>query len=115
MKKFWRCFVCNDIHYGVKALEICPTCLVKNAYVEISSSEAGQISRPTQTSLDGNDFLRAIQAFAEKNADLMRSYRPVIAPKCGGQLRTPTFFNTETNDVLCGEVEYEKLKEWALK
>jgi thiol-disulfide isomerase/thioredoxin len=51
----------------------------------------------------------------EKNADLMRSYGPVIAPKCGGQLRTPTFFNTETNDVLCGEVEYEKLKKWAEK
>ncbi len=51
----------------------------------------------------------------EKNADLMRSYRSIIAPKCGGQLRTPTFFNTETEDVLCGEVEYEKLKEWALR
>ncbi len=51
----------------------------------------------------------------EKNADLMRSYKPVISPKCGGQLRTPTFFNTETNDVICGEIEYEKLKEWALK
>jgi thiol-disulfide isomerase/thioredoxin len=51
----------------------------------------------------------------EKNADLMRSYRSVIAPKCGGQLRTPTFFNPETSDVLCGEVPYEKLKEWALK
>ncbi|NIM58926.1 MAG: hypothetical protein GTO16_08295 [Candidatus Aminicenantes bacterium] len=51
----------------------------------------------------------------EENADLMRSYRSVIAPKCGGQLRTPTFFNTESNDVICGEVEYETLKEWALK
>lgn len=51
----------------------------------------------------------------EKNADLMRSYRDIIAPVCGGQLRTPTFLNTETNDVLCGEVEYEKLKEWATK
>lgn len=51
----------------------------------------------------------------EKNADLMRSYRPIIAPKCGGQLRTPTFLNTETEHVICGEVEYEKLKEWALK
>jgi len=51
----------------------------------------------------------------EKNADLMRSYRPVIAPKCGGQLKTPTFFNTETEDVLCGEVEYEALKDWASK
>ncbi len=51
----------------------------------------------------------------EKNADLMRSYRDIIKPKCGGQLRTPTFLNTETDDVICGEVEYEKLKEWALK
>ena len=51
----------------------------------------------------------------EENADLMRSFKDVIAPKCGGQLRTPTFFDTETNDVICGEVEYEALKEWALK
>lgn len=51
----------------------------------------------------------------EKNADLMRSYRSIISPKCGGQLRVPTFVNTETNDVLCREVEYEKLKEWTLK
>lgn len=51
----------------------------------------------------------------EENADLMRSFKDVIAPKCGGQLRTPTFFDTETNDVICGEVEYEALKDWALK
>ena len=51
----------------------------------------------------------------EKNADTMRSYRDVISPKCGGQLRTPTFFKPETEDVLCGEVEYEVLKDWASK
>jgi thiol-disulfide isomerase/thioredoxin len=49
----------------------------------------------------------------DKNADLMRSYKPVFSPKCGGQLRTPTFFNSESGDVLCGEVEYDKLKAWA--
>jgi thiol-disulfide isomerase/thioredoxin len=51
----------------------------------------------------------------EKNQDLMRSYRPDIAPKCGGELRTPTFFNPGTKDALCGEVPYEKLKDWAIK
>lgn len=51
----------------------------------------------------------------ENNADLMRSFRNDIAPKCGGQLKTPTFFNTETHDVLCGEVPYETLKAWALR
>jgi len=51
----------------------------------------------------------------DKNADLMRSHRAIIEPKCGGQLRTPTFMNTETNDILCGELEYDKLKEWATR
>jgi thiol-disulfide isomerase/thioredoxin len=51
----------------------------------------------------------------EKNADLMRSFRKVIAPKCGGQLRTPTFLNAETNDLICGEVAYDVLKAWALR
>jgi len=49
----------------------------------------------------------------EKNADLMRSYKSVLAPPCGGQLRTPTFFNTETNKAICGEMPYEALKDWA--
>jgi len=43
----------------------------------------------------------------------MRSYRPVIAEKCGGQLRVPTFINPATNNIICGEVPYDKLKEWA--
>jgi len=51
----------------------------------------------------------------EENADLMRSFKDIIRPKCGGQLRTPTFFNTENQEVLCGEVEFEVLKTWAEK
>ena len=51
----------------------------------------------------------------EKNADLMRSKRDIISAKCGGQLRVPTFLNSETDDVMCGEFEYEKLKEWSTK
>jgi len=50
----------------------------------------------------------------EKNADLMRSYRDDLAQKCGQQLRVPTFFSPETKDALCGEVDYDKLKGWAL-
>ncbi len=51
----------------------------------------------------------------DENQDLMRSFKEVLAPKCGGQLRVPTFFNPETGDVLCGEVEYDTLREWAEK
>jgi len=39
-KKFFRCNVCNDIHYGIAGPEICPTCLARNAFVEIEENEA---------------------------------------------------------------------------
>lgn len=42
-KKFWRCTVCNDIHYGIAGPEICPTCQAKNAYVEIDKEEAKNV------------------------------------------------------------------------
>ncbi len=81
----------------------CPHCKVMLPFVDKLEKDAGV------------EIERLEVWHNEKNADLMRSYRTILAPKCGGQLRTPTFFNTETNDILCGEVEYEKLKEWALK
>lgn len=49
----------------------------------------------------------------EENADLMRTYKDVLRPQCGGQLRTPTFFNPETGKAICGEMDYEELKAWA--
>jgi ferredoxin-thioredoxin reductase catalytic chain len=67
MKKYWRCFVCNDIHYGVKPPEICPTCLAKNAYVEISSAEAKKISSPTAVEFNKEKFIKAIEKFTENN------------------------------------------------
>jgi len=70
MKKHWRCFVCNDIHYGVKPPEICPTCLAKNAYVETSSAEAETIccaAKVEKVDFDKDTFLEAIEKFTENN------------------------------------------------
>lgn len=67
MKKYWRCFVCNDIHYGVKPPEQCPTCMAVNAYVEISSEEAKRITNSTEINFDKEKFLQAIEEFAKKN------------------------------------------------
>ncbi len=67
MKKFWRCFVCNDIHYGVRPPEVCPTCLVKNAYVEVSSAEARKVCAATETTMTREDFRQAIEKFSDKN------------------------------------------------
>jgi ferredoxin-thioredoxin reductase catalytic chain len=70
MKRYWRCFVCNDIHWGVKPPEVCPTCLVKHAYVEISAREAMSIlgaGTSADAEFSGEEFRRAIEAFADKN------------------------------------------------
>jgi len=39
-KKFFRCTVCGDIHYGREPPEKCPTCLQMNCYVEVDAQEA---------------------------------------------------------------------------
>ncbi len=66
MKKYWRCHVCNDVHYGIKPPEVCPTCGFKNAYVEISSAEAKKI-QSVEADLDKEKFRQAIAAFAKNN------------------------------------------------
>ncbi len=43
-KKFWRCTVCNDIHYGIAGPIVCPTCQQENKYVEIDAGEAKTVS-----------------------------------------------------------------------
>ncbi len=67
MKKFWRCFVCNDIHCGFNPPEICPTCMAENAYVEISAEEAAKISGVNENQVDRVKFREAIEALAAKN------------------------------------------------
>ena len=67
-KRHWRCFVCNDIHYGIAPPELCPTCKVLNAYVEISSAEARKIlGGGTAVDLAPADFRQAIERFAAGN------------------------------------------------
>lgn len=67
MKKFWRCHVCNDIHYGIRPPEKCPTCMVENAYVEVSSAEAAKVTSVTKTEMTREKFIAAIHDFAENN------------------------------------------------
>ena len=67
MKKFWRCFVCNDIHYGVRPPKICPTCGVPHAYVEVTSEEARKVGSLTEVEFTEADFRTAIERFTEAN------------------------------------------------
>ena len=81
----------------------CPHCRAMMPLVDKLAAETGVSIRRLEVWHD------------EKNADLMRSYRTLLAPKCGNQLRVPTFLDPETGDAMCGEVAYDKLKEWAQK
>jgi rubrerythrin len=38
-RKLWRCTVCNDICINIEPPKQCPTCYVKDAYVEIELNE----------------------------------------------------------------------------
>ncbi len=66
MKKYWRCYVCNDIHYGLASPDICPTCKVEDAYIEISSTEAENVTF-LKIEMDKEAFTRAIETFTENN------------------------------------------------
>ena len=39
-KKFWRCTVCGDIHWGNSPPELCPTCMQTRVYAETDAGEA---------------------------------------------------------------------------
>jgi len=69
-KIFWRCYVCNDIHYGIAPPEICPTCSTKNAYVETDAQETKAVMRFDQSEpsrMDQARLLRIYSKFTEKN------------------------------------------------
>ncbi len=66
MKKYWRCFICNDIHYGVRPPEVCPTCRAADAYIEVTAAEAAKVSH-IQTSMDKAGFRLAMEEFVSKN------------------------------------------------
>lgn len=67
-KRYWRCFVCNDIHYGIAAPELCPTCKVLHAYVEISAAEARKIlGLGADTAMTPDEFRAALERFTAAN------------------------------------------------
>lgn len=67
-KRYWRCFVCNDVHYGIAPPELCPTCKVLHAYVEITAEEARKIlGGGPDAAMAREDFRAAIERFTVGN------------------------------------------------
>lgn len=60
--------MCNDIHYGIAGPEVCPTCMQKNAYCEVSEKEARNlIGAEGGASIEPEAVRSAWERFAEKN------------------------------------------------
>ncbi|MBU0531116.1 hypothetical protein KJ910_01280 [Patescibacteria group bacterium] len=42
-KKFFKCRVCGDIHFGLDAPAVCPTCKVKKSYEAATGADANTL------------------------------------------------------------------------
>jgi len=112
MKKYWRCHVCNDIHYGVNPPEICPTCQQQHAFVEVSGQEARTVQSATETEMDKQSFTRAIEAFAALREFQVNPDRERV------ELLLQGIFNNEANQGLkycpCRLIEKDFAKDLGL-
>jgi len=91
-------FKYKDFHYTHMLLEFyghsCPHCLTMGPLVRQLKKETGLRVEQYEVWKD------------EENAKKMEQYDKGL---CGG---VPFFFNTDTNDYICGATSYERLKEW---
>jgi ferredoxin-thioredoxin reductase catalytic subunit len=91
-KRFWRCIVCNDIHFGVFPPEVCPTCKAKNAYVEISEREAKTVQE-TLRKVNEESLERVWERFCEKNEFKLNSNKEHVKALIKGVLENEKTFN----------------------
>lgn len=80
----------------------CPHCHVMMPLVERLERE------------EGVKFQKLEVWHNEENARKMRALANVIKSACGGFLGTPTFYDPQRDEAICGEQQYEVLREWAL-
>lgn len=67
-KSLWRCNVCNDVHYGIKPPQICPTCKSMNAFVRIDHEEAWKIVGETGEDMTSEEkVINAWKEFADQS------------------------------------------------
>lgn len=50
-----------------------------------------------------------------ENAEVMKQHAEKLRAACGGMLGVPAFYNEKTKEALCGEVDEDTLRAWAVK
>lgn len=70
MKKYWRCHVCNDIHYGDRPPSLCPTCGAKNGFCQVDRTEAWGMESEEGRAIDSEEaVVAAWTAFANASTE----------------------------------------------
>jgi hypothetical protein len=64
---------------------------------------------------EGEDIERLEVWHDENNANEMRKFSAAIMNACGGDLGVPAFLDKNGDRAICGEVSYDRLKEWINK
>lgn len=77
MKKFFRCQICGDIHYGLSKPDECPTCRSKDVYQDAKINEV----REALQKLGGKKFGRCTIC----NDLHLGKYFPRICPTCNNE------------------------------
>lgn len=80
----------------------CPHCRQTRPIVERLMAETGV--EITELEVWHND----------ENARLMRKFGEPISKACGGDLGVPSFYNEANGKAICGRINYDNLKKWAL-
>lgn len=90
-KRFWRCIVCNDVHYGAEPPRTCPTCMARNTYVEIDPQTGRKVmigvGEAAETGQE--ELIRRWEDLAERNKqfDLHPDREEVVELAAKGVLR----------------------------
>jgi glutaredoxin len=64
---------------------------------------------------EGKDIEKLEVWHNEENAKEMRKCSEPIMKACQGDLGVPVFLDKDKNRAICGELSYERLKEWISK
>jgi len=86
-KRLWRCHVCNDIHFGLKAPKVCPTCGAKDAFVLVDDSEALKVIDGYGGKIETvEDMIETWESFVEVKEFKLNEDREMVRTLAMGEL-----------------------------
>ncbi|MDD1768559.1 MAG: hypothetical protein LUQ55_01080 [Methanomassiliicoccales archaeon] len=86
-KRLWRCFVCNDIHFGLKGPKVCPTCGAKDAFVLVDNSESLKVIGDYGGKIDKvEDMIKTWESFIEGKGFKLNEDREMVRTLAVGEL-----------------------------